>query len=110
MKKKITRSGRGNEARLLRQAPPAVKGVARGRAGPKVAWHSSDAHPAEIALEVGDEGKGMRSEVLASVRGAATPVGVGVAGMREGLWRLGGRLDIGSSSRGTTVRVVLPVE
>jgi len=39
-----------------------------------------------------------------------TRLGVGIAGMRERLRKLGGQLEIRSSSKGTTVIAVLPRE
>jgi signal transduction histidine kinase len=35
-------------------------------------------------------------------------LGVGIAGMRERIKQLGGRLEITSGKKGTTVRVILP--
>ena len=57
-----------------------------------------------VVLEIGDFGHGMPPEMLeqTGVRG------VGIAGMRERLQYLGGRLEIDSGSGGTTVRAVLP--
>jgi PAS domain S-box-containing protein len=52
-----------------------------------------------ITLQVADDGHGME---------AVRPVGVGIAGMRERLRQLGGRLDIRSSPAGTTVTAVVP--
>jgi two-component system sensor histidine kinase DesK len=51
----------------------------------------------EVALEVGDDG-----------RGGLAPEGAGLAGMRERLAALGGRLER-SGQRGTTLRLVLPL-
>jgi PAS domain S-box-containing protein len=59
-----------------------------------------------VVLEVTDQGCGL------GVRGdGATPkAGVGLAGMRERVHQLGGRFEIESSGRGTTVRAVAPRE
>ena len=59
-----------------------------------------------VVLEIGDFGHGMPPEMLeqTGVRG------VGIAGMRERLQYLGGRLEIASASSGTTVRAVLPLK
>jgi signal transduction histidine kinase len=54
---------------------------------------------------VTDQGRGIPQEVLAGT----APLGVGIAGMRERVRQLGGRLDITSSDRGCTVSVALPV-
>jgi signal transduction histidine kinase len=36
--------------------------------------------------------------------------GVGITGMRERLWQVGGRLEIESSERGATVRAIVPMQ
>jgi len=61
---------------------------------------------AAAVLEVNDQGCGLR------VRGDGTvaKAGVGLAGMRERVRQLGGRFEIESSGRGTTVRAIVPGE
>jgi PAS domain S-box-containing protein len=60
----------------------------------------------DVILEVTDQGCGLR------VRGDGTvaKAGVGLAGMRERVRQLGGRFEIESSGRGTTVRAIAPGE
>lgn len=61
---------------------------------------------AEVILEVEDRGRGMPAEFSGQhVAGA----GIGLIGMRERLLKLGGRLEVTSSERGTLVRAVLPL-
>ncbi len=60
-----------------------------------------------VRLEVSDSGRGMPPEV-ASGRDLAR-MGVGIAGMRERLQELEGRLEIESGPGGTTVRAWVPV-
>jgi signal transduction histidine kinase len=62
-----------------------------------------------ITLEVRDNGKGMPPELLSDSRHRKQVVGVGILGMRERLAQLGGRLEIESGSKGTTVKVSLAV-
>lgn len=64
--------------------------------------------PTELRLSIVDSGRGVFAEP--AVRGGATihTLGVGVAGMRARLKQLGGRLDMRSDSRGTTVIAVVP--
>lgn len=58
-----------------------------------------------IILELVDVGRGMP----ANLQGAtAAEFGVGIAGMRERVHQLGGRLEIVSDNRGTTLRVLQP--
>ena len=54
-----------------------------------------------ISLSVRDYGKGISAERLAKMNGSGADVGVGIAGMRERLKELGGRLKIESDSTGT---------
>ena len=62
----------------------------------------------EVTLEVRDQGRGMPSEIL-DTSGSVAALGVGVAGMRERVRQLGGRLEIASGGAGTTVKAILPV-
>jgi PAS domain S-box-containing protein len=54
----------------------------------------------EVRLEIQDNGRGMPADARA---------GVGLAGMRERLRQLGGRLEVGSDAEGTTVLASLPL-
>jgi len=56
-------------------------------------------------LEVRDKGKGIPPELEKPGRGR---LGVGIAGMRERMMQLGGRLEVESGPKGTTVRATLP--
>jgi signal transduction histidine kinase len=63
----------------------------------------------EVALQVSDQGCGLRKDVLDPKPGSVPQVGVGIAGMRERVRQVGGILEIASTHEGTTIRVVLPV-
>jgi PAS domain S-box-containing protein len=62
-----------------------------------------------LLLEISDEGHGISlgTEVLG---GRDERIGVGIAGIRERMRELGGRLEIKSDPHGTVVRVSLPLE
>ena len=62
-----------------------------------------------VRLEIRDEGGGLPPGLRQGIKEMAVPVGVGIAGMRERLRQVGGQLEIESSDRGTTVRVIVPV-
>jgi two-component system NarL family sensor kinase len=62
-----------------------------------------------IDLEVMDRGRGMDKKAIERGNGSGTRLGVGILGMRERMTQLGGKLEIESSSSGTTVRVSIPV-
>jgi two-component system NarL family sensor kinase len=65
--------------------------------------------PNAISLSVRDYGKGISAERLAKMNGSGSDVGVGIAGMRERLKELGGRLDIESDSTGTLLKASIPL-
>jgi signal transduction histidine kinase len=62
-----------------------------------------------VTLEVEDNGRGMSTQELQRVNGAA-PLGVGIAGMRERVQQLNGTFHIDSGARGTRLSVSLPLE
>lgn len=63
-----------------------------------------------LHLVVTDDGRGLPSERGTSHGKVETlPAGVGIAGMSARLRHFGGKLDIRSSSTGTTVHVVVPI-
>jgi len=61
-----------------------------------------------VKLEIADKGQGMPATALHSDNQNSGQLGVGIMGMNERARQLGGRLEIDSSRRGTTVRVVIP--
>lgn len=61
----------------------------------------------EVLLAVRDNGKGISRTVLENFR-ARQAGGIGLAGMRERLAELGGRLELESGPNGTQVRAILP--
>ena len=62
-----------------------------------------------LVLEIEDRGHGIPNASLKHIMSGGGVVGVGIAGMSERIEQLGGRLEITSSDRGTTVRVRLPL-
>src|SRR5271156_171537 len=62
-----------------------------------------------ISLSVRDYGTGISAERLAKMNGSGSDVGVGIAGMRERLNELGGRLEIESDSTGTLLKASVPL-
>ena len=62
----------------------------------------------QLALEVSDDGSGMKPEILDRLR-AATNLGVGAKAMFSRVEELGGRLEITSGNWGTRVRAVIPI-
>jgi signal transduction histidine kinase len=62
-----------------------------------------------VILEITDQGKGVPAPVLEATPETMATLGVGIAGMRERVRQLQGTLSITASSKGTTIRVVLPL-
>jgi signal transduction histidine kinase len=60
-------------------------------------------------LEVRDFGRGIPLERLARLGESSAETGVGLAGMRERLHELNGKLEIGSDGHGTIIRAIVPV-
>jgi signal transduction histidine kinase len=65
--------------------------------------------PERVILEIRDFGQGIPSERLRLLRGAGPETGVGLAGMRERLHELNGKLEIESDAYGTSMRAVVPL-
>jgi len=63
----------------------------------------------EVSLEIRDYGQGIPQEVLKSFKTLGNGVGVGLAGIRERLREVDGKLDLSSSGDGTVLRVSLLV-
>jgi signal transduction histidine kinase len=61
-----------------------------------------------LNFEVRDYGKGIASERLEQFRRTGGGLGVGLAGMRERVEDLCGRLEVSSDGTGTLIRAALP--
>jgi signal transduction histidine kinase len=61
-----------------------------------------------LILEIKDNGNGIPEDLLRHFQSTGAGVGVGIAGIRERVRELGGRLTLESSSGGTLVRVTVP--
>jgi signal transduction histidine kinase len=59
-----------------------------------------------VILAVSDDGRGLHPDVLERFRGGHAG-GIGLAGMRERLAELGGRLEVDSGPTGTRIRAIL---
>ena len=62
----------------------------------------------KIVLEVRDDGCGIAAERLVRLREASAETGVGLAGMRERMNELNGKLEMESDGHGTTIRAIVP--
>jgi PAS domain S-box-containing protein len=66
-------------------------------------------NPAEVMLEVRDQGKGLPTNVLRGSGNVVSGLGVGISGMFERVRQLRGSMDIISGDWGTSVKVSLPL-
>jgi signal transduction histidine kinase len=64
----------------------------------------------ELILTIRDYGKGIAPERLEKFIHAGAEMGVGLGGMRERVRDLGGKLELLSEGKGTTVKVTLPFQ
>lgn len=64
---------------------------------------------ADLTLEIIDIGHGLTANVQRGKEEPGFEVGVGIPSMQERVNLIGGRLEIDSTSQGTTVRVTIPV-
>ena len=62
-----------------------------------------------VMLEIRDCGCGIPTELLNRLREASSETGVGLAGMRERLNELNGKLEIESDGHGTSMRAIVPL-
>ena len=62
-----------------------------------------------VTLAIDDNGKGIPQDVLERFGKSGVNLGVGLAGMRERVKELGGRLEIESDKSGTRLRAIIPI-
>lgn len=63
-----------------------------------------------VALDIHDEGHGLRDQVTHDTETLPETLGVGIQGMRERVRQLNGTFDVEFTDTGTTVRVRVPVD
>lgn len=66
--------------------------------------------PKLVRLTVKDRGRGIPPDLLERFRRDGTQSGVGLAGMRERIRELGGKLDISSGEHGTVLNAEIPLD
>lgn len=108
MSNESKRLPRSIELPLFRILQASLSNVHRHAKSPSVDVHFN-INTTEAQLEVRDYGKGINPELLERFNGNGTGTGIGLAGMRERLRELGGRLDVESDGNGTLIRAVIPV-
>ena len=94
------------ETVLFRVVQESLTNIHR-HAGSKTAHIRLQRDAETLVLAIEDRGTGIQSAALERITHGGG--GVGIAGMSERIEQLGGRLELISSDRGTTVRVSLPL-
>jgi PAS domain S-box-containing protein len=95
------------ETALFRIVQEALTNIQR-HSGSEVARIRIERRSQALQLEIEDEGRGM-PPALRSDQGMIRASGVGIAGMRERVSELGGRMQIQSRDEGTMIRATLPI-
>jgi PAS domain S-box-containing protein len=62
-----------------------------------------------VELEISDQGRGVDPMIVERGGSLGTRLGVGILGMHERMAQLGGKLEVVSSTSGTTVRATIPL-
>jgi signal transduction histidine kinase len=63
----------------------------------------------QVTLEVRDDGRGLEQDVLNRFRETGAGTGVGLMSMNERARELGGKIQLESTSSGTSVKITIPV-
>ena len=99
---------KGMEIALFRVLQESLTNVHRHSKASDASVHFRH-EPESVILEIRDFGQGIPSERLHLLRGVGPETGVGLAGMRERLHELNGKLEIESDGNGTSMRAVVPL-
>jgi PAS domain S-box-containing protein len=106
----VDRLPRASELALFRVLQESLTNVHR-HSGSKTARVRLLTKDGMGVLEIEDDGKGMPSELMEqSAEDWMGALGVGLRGMNERMWQLGGRLEVIPKKNGTIVRVMVPVQ
>jgi signal transduction histidine kinase len=108
MPTKLDRMPQETELALFRVLQESLTNIHR-HSGSKTADVRVALQPTQVVLTVRDQGLGMPLTLVDSFRKSSAGLGVGLAGMRERVFELGGTLDLESDGAGTLVRATLPV-
>jgi signal transduction histidine kinase len=96
------------EIALFRVLQESLTNVHR-HSGASRASISFQRHSETAILEIRDFGRGIPAERLVRLREASAETGVGLAGMRERLNELNGKLELESDGHGTIIRALIPL-
>jgi PAS domain S-box-containing protein len=97
------------EMALFRVVQESLTNIQRHSGSPR-AKIRIDRSPGRVTLEISDKGSGISGNQRRRNGRLSFGLGVGIPSMHERVKLIGGRLDIESSSSGTTVRTTVPVD
>jgi signal transduction histidine kinase len=103
----LKRMARDIELALFRVVQESLTNIQRhsGSRQAKIRIHRNS----DLTLEISDIGRGLSANLKRGKQEPGFEVGVGIPSMKERVKLIGGRLEIDSSSQGTTVRLTLPL-
>jgi PAS domain S-box-containing protein len=104
----IGRLPREMETDLFRIVQEGLANILR-HSGSSTATVRLEKQAAQLTLQIKDQGRGMPKRAVTAVPNRVESLGVGIAGMRQRLRQLGGRLKIDSVGQGTTVTATVPL-
>lgn len=104
---KLRRLSTEKEMALFRVAQESLTNVLR-HSGSRTARIEVQESEGQLLVSVEDEGRGMERETLAKIANGKGMIGVGIAGIRERLLQLGGRLEVHSGQVGTRIVASVP--
>jgi PAS domain S-box-containing protein len=104
----LQRLDRDVETALFRAIQEALTNVHKHSGASKVSVHL-EVDAETVALEIRDNGKGIPEHRLKMLARDEMGSGVGLAGMRERVREVGGKLNLHSASTGTVVRLEIPL-
>lgn len=105
----IARLPADSESALLRVAQESLTNIHR-HSGSQSAEVILEQDSNQVVLEVVDHGTGIAGEILRGLDDSSGPLGVGLAGMRERIRQIGGKLRIESHPGRTSIRAIVQRE
>jgi PAS domain S-box-containing protein len=105
---RVGRMARDVELALFRVVQESLTNIQRHSGSPQAKIRID--RNSHLTLEISDRGRGASASVPRGKDEPRFKVGMGISSMQERVKLIGGRLEIDSTSHGTTVRVTIPLE
>jgi PAS domain S-box-containing protein len=104
---RIGRLARDVELALFRVVQEGLTNIQRHSGSPQAKLRID--RNSNLTLEISDQGRGIPSSRRKGGGGPGFEYGVGIPSMQERVKLIGGQLELGSTSRGTSIRVTIPL-